>query len=137
MGFTTDYANTILSNLVSGAYVALTTVAPAADSTGASLVEPQLAGMANPEDGNGYTRVQINTTNGNFSAKNRKLTNQAYIYFPEATGSWGTITHLCFVTAASGGTLRYFGALNSAVAVVANTVPLFKPESINISLDAD
>ena len=35
------------------------------------------------------------------------------------------------------GNLRYFGALNASVAVSANTVPLFKPNTINISLDAD
>lgn len=128
MGFTTDYANTILSNLVNGACVALATAAPTAASTGSNLAEPS---------GNGYARVAVNSTNGNFKAADRILTNQAYIYFPEATGSWGTITHMCFVTASSGGTLRYFGALNSAVAVVANTVPLFKPGTINISLDAD
>ena len=128
MGFTTDYANTILKNLVQSAYVALATAAPTADSTGLTLAEPS---------GGGYERVALNTTNGNFSAAERVLTNGAYIYFPEATDSWGTITHMCFVTAASGGSLRYFGALNNAVAVAANTVPLFKPGSINISLDAD
>ena len=122
------YANTILKNLVASAYVALTTAAPTAASTGSGLSEPS---------GGGYARVPLNTTNGNFSAANRVLTNDAYIYFPEATASWGTITHVCFVTAASGGSLRYFGALNSAVAVAANTVPLFKPATINISLDAD
>ena len=128
MGFTTDYANTILQNLVGSAYVALATAAPNASSTGSNIVEPS---------GGGYARVQLNTTNGNFKADARTLTNLAYIYFPEATSSWGTITHMCITTGASGGQLRYFGALNSAVAVGANTVPLFKPGTINISLDAD
>lgn len=129
MGFTTDYANSILSNLVSGAYAALATSAPSADSTGSSIAEPSTS--AN------YARVALNSTNGNFTAKDCVLTNQAYIYFPEATASWGTITHLCFVTGSSGGTLRYFGALNSSVAVAAEHVPLFKTGSISISLDAD
>ena len=128
MGFTTDYANTILQNLVSGAYVALATAAPTAASTGSNISEPV---------GNGYARVQLNATNGNFKAESRTLTNLAYIYFPEATAPWGTITDVCFATSASGGQLRYFGALNSAVSVGANTVPLFKPGTINISLDAD
>lgn len=129
MGFTTTYANTILANLASGSYVALTTAAPTANSTGSNLSEPSSA--------NGYARVAVNSTNGNFAAAARVLTNGSYIYFPEATASWGTITHMCFVSAASGGALRYFGALNSSVSVGANTVPLFKPGTINISLDAD
>lgn len=134
MGFTTDYANTILKNLVQSAYVALAMEAPAADSTGSNLAEP--VGM-------GYARVPLNATNGNFTADERVLTNQAYIYFPEATGDWGYVKCLCFVTAASGGQLRYFGTLKSALDGGAGTlvesdhVPLFKPLSINISLDAD
>lgn len=129
MGFTTNYANTILTNLVKGVYCALTTAAPTATSSGSTIVEPSTA--------NGYKRVQITATNGDFSAAERVLTNGAYIYFPEATASWGTITHLCFCDTESSGTLRYFGALNSPVAVAANTVPLFRPQAISISLDAD
>lgn len=133
MGFTTDYANTILQSLVSGGYIALTTQAPTAASTGSNLNEPS---------GGGYARVQLNATNGNFNAEARTLTNQAYIYFPEATTSWGTISHMCITSAASGGQLRYFGKLNDpnnvgGVPVGPNTVPLFKPGTINISLDAD
>lgn len=133
MGFTTTYANTILSNLVNGAYIALTTAAPTASSTGGTLSEPSV--------GAGYACVQINTNNGNFKTDKRNITNQAYIYFPEAISSWGTITHMCFVSAAQNGDLRYFGALNSPVAVTVTNgqgvVPLFKPNTINISLDAD
>lgn len=129
MGFTTNYANTILTNLVKGVYCALTTAAPDAGSTGSTIVEPSTA--------NGYSRVLISTASGDFSASGRILTNGAYIYFPEATASWGTITHLCFCGAEKSGDLRYFGALNSPVAVAANTVPLFRPQAISISLDAD
>lgn len=127
MGFTTTYANTILANLFSGTYIALTTSAPTATTTGSGLAEP-------PADA-GYARSEA--LNGKFSASNRAIKNGAYIYFPEATNSWGTITHMCVVSAKTAGDLRYFGALNTSVPVAANTVPLFKPNTINISLDAD
>lgn len=127
MGYTTDYANEILTNTFSGAYIALATSAPTADTSGSGLAEPSTAA--------GYARSEAST--GKFSAAARKITNYAYIYFPEATDSWGTITHMCVTTAKTGGNLRYFGALKSSVPVPANTVPLFKPQTINISLDAD
>lgn len=129
MGFTTSYANTILTNLFSNAYIALTTSAPTANATGSGLAEPPTAA--------GYARAAASA--GSFKVAARKITNKAYIYFPEATDSWGTITHMCVVTGESIGTgdLRYFGALKNSVPVTANTVPLFKPETISISLDAD
>lgn len=123
MGFTTSYANTILTSLFSGAKLALSTTTPTA--AGGNVTEPAAA--------NGYARAAAN--DGGFSASDRTITNSKYVYYPEATASWGTITHLCVYS--SGGTLQYFGALNSSVPVPANTVPLFKPGTIQISLDAD
>lgn len=129
MGFTTNYANTILTNTFSGAYIALATSAPTATTSGSGLSEPPRAA--------GYARSAA--ANGKFSAANRTIKNGEYVYFPEATDSWGTITHMCVVDSANrgSGNLRYFGALNSPVSVTANSVPLFKPNTINISLDAD
>lgn len=129
MGFTTSYANTILTSLFSGAYIALTTSAPTATTTGSGLAEPPTAA--------GYARAEASA--GNFKSADRAITNQAYVYFPEATGSWGTITHMCVVDSQNrgSGSLRYFGALKASVPVAANTVPLFKPNTINISLDTD
>ena len=129
MGFTTNYANTILTSMFSGAYIALATSAPTATTTGSGLAEPPAAA--------GYARSAA--ANGKFSAANRTIKNGDYVYFPEATDSWGTITHMCVVDNKDrgSGNLRYFGALNNSVPVTANTVPLFKPNTINISLDAD
>ena len=134
MGFTTNYANTILTQLFSGSYIALATSAPTATTSGSGLAEPPTSA--------GYARAAANT--GSFKADARKIINKAYIYFPEATDSWGTITHMCVVTGESRGTgdLRYFGQITNpsggiGVNVGPNSVPLFKPNAINISLDAD
>lgn len=124
MGFTQSQANTILQNLFSGAYIALSTTTPSSDETG--VTEPS---------GKGYERAAA--SGGSFTSDKGIIKNKAYVYFPEATGSWGTITHMCLYTAKTNGTLKYFGALNSAVSVGENTVPLFKPETISIALDAD
>lgn len=134
MGFTTTYANTILTNLFSGAYIALATSAPTATTSGSGLAEPPTAA--------GYARAAANT--GSFKADARKITNKAYIYFPEATESWGKINYMCVVSTGERGTgaLNYFGQITNpsgeiGVDVGPNSVPLFKPNTINISLDAD
>lgn len=135
MGFTTAYANTILKELFSSEkYIALATAAPNADSTGSTIVEP-------PAEA-GYARSAVAA--GGFTTADRTITNNNYIYFPEATSSWGTVKYLCVVSSATrgSGTLSYFGQITNTsgevgVAVGANTVPLFKPKTINISLDTD
>ena len=49
--------------------------------------------------------------------------------------SWGTVLYLCvFEGSSSSARLRYFGALTAAKTVEANSVPLFRPGSINISV---
>lgn len=128
MGFTKNYADTILQNLFSGAYIALGTGAPTETTDSHGKVSYTL----NEASGEGYERVAASV--GEFKPDSGKIKNSKYIYFPEATQPWGTISHMYIVDGS--GTLRYFGALNASVPVPANTVPLFKPNTINISLDA-
>ena len=133
MGFTKNYADTILQDLFSGAYIALGTGAPTETTDSYGKVSYTL----NEASGEGYERVAASV--GEFKPDSGKIKNSKYIYFPEATQPWGTISHMYIVTDKNPGndTLRYFGALNQSVPVPANTVPLFKPNTINISLDAD
>ena len=123
MAVTKAYSNTMLQNLFSGAYIGLSTTQPNTEGTG----------VTEPASGTGYARVSA--SNGGFSASNGSVTNNNYLYFPEATVSWGTILYLCvFENSSPGARLRYFGALTVAKTVEANSVPLFRPGSINISV---
>ena len=123
MAVTKSYSNTMLQNLFSGAYIGLSTTQPSVDGTGVT----ELA------SGTGYARVSAN--GGSFAASNGAITNNSYLYFPEATVSWGTVLYLCvFDGSASSARLRYFGALTAAKTIEANSVPLFRPGSINISV---
>lgn len=124
MGFTTAYANSILSSLFAATSIALSTTTPTA--AGGNVTEPPASA--------GYARAS--SADGSFSTlgHDRVIKNTKYVYFPEATESWGTITYMCLMY---GNALRYFGALNTPVTVPANTVPLFKPEAISISLDTN
>lgn len=122
MAVTDYYANTMLTSLFSNAYIGLSTTTPNTDGTG----------VTEPASG-GYSRVSA--TSGSFTASDGSVKNTGYIYFPEATADWGTITHLCiFDGSASTARLRYFGKLTEQKAVAVNSVPLFRPKSINISI---
>ena len=124
---TDSYANTILSNMFSGAYIGLSTTEPT--KAGANITEPAAA--------NGYARVAASA--GSFSASGGTIKNTKYIYFPEAAAAWGTVTHLIVSgsSARSSGTdssLRYVGELTASVAVGANTVPLFRPNALSVTI---
>lgn len=96
-------------------YVGLSTVDPGDDA----------AGLAEPA-GNGYARGAHATWN---AAANRYVTNNGPIIFPEATGSWGTITHTVVFDAASAGNMLTYGSLAAPKTVAANnTVSLANGE---------
>lgn len=123
MPITKNYANSILSSLFSSAYIGLSTTAPNIDGTGVS----------EPPSSSGYNRVAA--SGASFTSSNGSITNNAYLYFPEASASWGTITHVCvFDGNSSSSKLRYFGALTVSKEIEANSVPLFRPQSISISV---
>ena len=65
---------------------------------------------------------------------NGSVSNTDIIFFPEATGSWGTITHFGLFTQASGGQLIVYGALTSPITVSANYVPLFRAGNFTLTL---
>lgn len=112
----------------SSIYVGLSTSAPLADGT--NVTEPI---------GNGYARVLLGNTSQELTQKmgtvaNGHVENDEIIYFPEATGSWGTITHFCIFDAQSNGNLLAFGALSTSIQPVANTIPIVRIGELDLSL---
>jgi hypothetical protein len=96
-GSASDYAeNKILDHIVGKTsftmptvYVALCTAEPGEANSGAGLSE-----VANS---NGYARVA--TAGGDWNAASGGATSNANaITFPQASGSWGTITHYALMT---------------------------------------
>ena len=123
MSVTKTYANTMLSNLFASGYIGLSLTQP--NDEGGNVTEPVA--------GSGYARVAA--ANGNFTATAGTITNRGYIYFPEATAAWGTVLYLCvFDGSASSARLRYYGALTTPKDIEISSVPLFRPNSINVSI---
>jgi hypothetical protein len=136
MAFTTYGSTQVLSGLIgkgsgplSNCYIALSTTAPNADGT--NFTEPlSSAGYARSIIGlssTSATQVMSSPSGGATS-------NTSIIFFPEATASWGTVTHFGLFTSASGGNLVLYGTLTNPIAVAANYVPLFRVGNFSLTL---
>lgn len=102
-------------------YVALSTADPL--DTGAGLTEP----------GNGYARVQHDTWD---AAVSRAIANTGAIEFPEATGSWGEITHFAIFDALAGGNMLAHGDLSVSKTIGAGDNASFAAGDIDISFNS-
>jgi hypothetical protein len=103
-------------------YVALSTADPTDDGSG--LAEPS---------GNGYARVATSGADWD-AASGGALDNANAITFPEASGSWGTITHFALYDAATNGNMLAHGALDSSEAISSGEVPRFPAGDLDVSL---
>jgi hypothetical protein len=91
-------------------YAAAFTAPPNSNGTGGTEVPSS----------NAYARVAITNNTTNFpSASGGSKSNGTDIIFPEATGSWGTITHIVFFDAPSGGNVKIWGTLTVSKAISA------------------
>ena len=104
-------------------YIGLSTADPTDDASG----------LAEPSSGS-YARVS--TAGGDWNAAaSGAIDNANEITFPEATGSWGTITHFALFDAASGGNMIAYGALASSTAVENGDTASFAAGTLDITLD--
>ena len=104
-------------------YVGLSTVDPLDDASG--LAEPS---------GGAYARVQTAPADWNASSGGA-LDNASDITFPEATGSWGTITHFALFDAASAGNMLAHGSLTASKAIDSGDTAKFAAGDLDVSLD--
>ncbi len=104
-------------------YLGLSTADPLDDASG--LVEPS---------GNAYTRVQTSASDWN-AASAGSLDNANDISFPQATGSWGTITHFAVFDATTSGNMLVHGALSQSKAIGSGDTAKFEAGDLDINLD--
>jgi len=104
-------------------YVGLSTADPTDDGSG--LAEPT---------GDAYARVSTLAANWSV-ASSGALDNANDITFPEATGSWGTITHFALFDAATGGNMLAHGALSASKAIGSGDTAKFAAGDLDVSLD--
>lgn len=89
-------------------YIGLMTAAPANDGSG--VVEPI---------GNAYSRVAVVNNLTQWPAAVARVKQHANdITFPQATGTWGTVTHVGVFDSLSGGLLKIFDGLTTPRLIV-------------------
>jgi len=104
-------------------YVGLSTADPL--DSGSGLAEPS---------GNGYARVATSGASWTISSGG-SLSNAGDISFPQATGSWGTITHFALFDAASAGNMLAHGALSQSKTVASGDTAKFAAGDLDVTLD--
>ena len=138
MSFSDTLETDILDEVFGGtAYAAVATI-----YIGLSTADPldTVGGLAEPA-GSGYARVAVvNDTNYWRPAVSGAGTkqNSAEFTFPEASGSWGTVTHVTLWEHPTTATLAVFmasGALGTTKAITTGDTPRFQTDSLTISLD--
>ena len=125
MSFSDFWEGEVLDHLFDiGAYAAPTIY------IGLSTADPldDASGLAEPSDG--YARVACAA----WTRVAGLVDNDAAITFPEASGSWGTITYVALFDAVSGGNMLTSFALDSGVAVSSGETARFPAGDLNVTL---
>ncbi len=135
MSFSDTLENEIVDHVFGvGAYTAPSTL-----WIGLSTADPgdDAATLAEPT-GNNYSRVaRINDGTTWATATAGRTENSVELTFPEASGSWGTITHVALwthVTSDGAAVLFATGALGTSKAVGAGDTPRFQIGSLSLTL---
>ena len=131
MGSFNDYTENKVLDHVTGktsftkptAYVGLSTADPTDDASG--LAEPS---------GSGYTRVTTSGADWDAAASGATA-NAAALTFPEASGSWGTVTHFALFDASSAGNMLAHGTLDASRVITSGITPRFAIGELDIILD--
>lgn len=103
---------------------------PAAVYVALFTTDPTDAGSGTEVSGGSYARQAAT-----FGApSNGASTTTADIQFPQATGSWGTITHFGVYDASSSGNLLYHGALTASKTIETGDVFKIASGSLTVTL---
>ena len=127
MSLTNTYENTVLDWLLTTD----TATRPTSWYVGLFTSDPTETGAAGTEvSGGSYARTAVT-----FSITDNAATNSAAIEFPEATASWGTITHIGVMDASSGGNMIVHSALSASKTIASGDVFRINAGDLDITLD--
>lgn len=98
--------------------------------------DPGVEGDQNELSGNGYSRVNMAPSDTNWSAHVDGLfSNAREISFFGAIGSdWATATHFSIWDSTSGGSARYYGALDSSVTITVGQAAVFAVGDLTVQI---
>lgn len=127
-GFTTYLQQEILDHIGgNGSYTAPTPY------VGLYTAAPSDAGGGTEVSGGSYARVNAAALFD--AASGTTMSNGGAITFPQATASWGTVTHFGIFDAATTGNLLAWGALTASKAIGDGDTASFAAGDLDITLD--
>jgi len=80
--------------------------------------------------GNGYARVAAA-----FTRTLNVASNSGLISFPQATGTWGTVTHFGIYDQLTGGNLLFWGTLDNSKLISVDDVPKYQAGELTVTID--
>jgi hypothetical protein len=111
-------ADTLEQNVLDHLFGLATWTAPSPIYFALYTSAPSDSGGGTEVSGGSYARVAVTPSASTFTRSGSTVTNDSAITFPAATASWGTVTHVGILTAASGGSLLIWGPLSQARPIV-------------------
>lgn len=91
--------------------------------------DPTDAGTGTEVSGGSYARTAVT-----FTVSGDTASNSGAVEFPEATGSWGTITHIGIYDASTSGNLIAHAALTASKAIASGDILRFPIGDIDVTL---
>lgn len=124
------FSNYLENALINGTLRATSYTAPATVYVGLFTDDPTDAGSGTEVSGNAYARVAAT-----FAApSNGAATTSADVQFPQATGTWGTVTHFAIFDALTTGNMMYHGALTTSKLIEIGDVFKIASGSLTVTL---
>lgn len=124
------FSNYLENALINGTLRATTYTAPTTVYVGLFTDDPTDAGSGTEVSGNAYAR-----TAATFAApSNGAAVTSADVQFPQATGTWGTVTHFAIFDALTTGNMMYHGALTTSKTIEIGDVFKIASGSLTVTL---
>ena len=114
-----------MSTIFQNSYIGLATNDTVPDVNGGNITEPSPSA--------GYARHKLTEMS---VPDDGQIHNKEIIFMGESLDSWGTITHL-IVSKTETGNVIFHAPLNTAVAVPAGYVPIFRKGALIVGIDKD
>ena len=126
-----EFSNYLENAVIDAVLRATSYTSPTTVYVGLFTTDPTDAGSGTEVSGGSYARTAVT-----FSAPSNGVTsNSADVEFPQATASWGSVTHIGLHDAASGGNLLFHTVLDTTKTI--DSGDIFKIASGNLTVTLD
>jgi len=124
-----SFSNTFETRVLQWALTTGSPTRPTAWWVALFTTDPTDAGTGTEVSGGSYSRTAVT-----FTVSGDTATNSGAVEFPEATGTWGTITHIGVFDAATSGNLVVHAALTASKAIASGDILRFPAGDIDVTL---